>query len=393
VLARQALVTAHEIGHTLGFAHNWAASINDNASVMEYPSPRITLTTSGQIELSDAFQRGIGEYDRFAVRYAYTEFPANQEKAGLDSLIADMRQRKILFTPSADPRWNRYDDLASPALYLRETMKQRKVLLERYGPEVLAAGEPYGDLRGMGLWMTYLHHRWAIDTGVRYIGGMYDNLALKGESIAPTEIVPAPLQREVLAQLMEALQPSQLAIPDRLLVALAPSATGRDVEEFPMPTGAAFDHLAAARTLSAMVLEQLLEPERAARLIAFADRQPNALSFPQVLHAVLAATWNAPPDATPAARSLRRVAQREALEAMMILGASPRATPEVRAVTLQTLASLKTRLAGRAAVDDVTNAHVQQAQRDIAKYLENPTAYQPKSSALPQPPGAPIGEK
>jgi hypothetical protein len=393
VLARQALVTAHEVGHTLGFGHNWAASINDNASVMEYPSPRITLTASGQIELGDAFQRAIGEYDKLAVRYAYTEFPAGREKEGLEAIVAEMRRRKILFTPSADPRWNRYDDLASPAVYLRETMKQRKVLLDRYGPDVLAAGEPYGDLRGMGLWMTYLHHRWAIDTGVRYIGGLYDNLAVKGESLAPTEIVPAALQRDVLAALMQALQPANLAIPERLLLNLAPSATGRDIEEFSMPTGAAFDHLAAARTLSAMVLEQLLEPERSARLIAFADRQPSALTLPQVLRAVLDATWNAPADPTAAARSLRRVAQREALEAMMILGASPQSTPEVRAVTVQTLATLKTTLAGRAGADEVTSAHLHQAQRDITKYLENPTAYQPKSAALPQPPGAPIGGK
>jgi len=393
VLARQALVTAHEVGHTLGFGHNWAASINNNASVMEYPSPRITLTESGQIELSDAFQRAIGEYDKLAVRYAYSEFPPEREKEGLEAIVAEMRRRKILFTPSADPRWNRYDDLASPAIYLRETMKQRKVLLERYGPDVLAAGEPYGDLRGMGLWMTYLHHRWAIDTGVRYVGGMYDNLALKGESIAPTEIVAPALQREVLGELMEAIQPANMAIPERLLVNLAPSATGRDLEEFSMPTGPAFDHLAAARTLSAMVLEQLLEPERSARLIAFADRQPNALTFPQVLHAVLEATWNAPPDPTPLARSLRRVSQREALEALMILGASPQATPDVRAVTLQTLATLKTSLAARTPADEVTNAHIRQAQRDITKYLDNPAAYQPKSSALPQPPGAPIGER
>src|SRR5258705_9581594 len=117
---------------------------------------------------------------------------------------------------------------------------------------------------------------------------------------------------------MEAIQPANLSIPERLLVNLAPPPNGRDIEDFTMPTGPAFDQLAAARTLSAMVLEQLLEPERAARLIAFADRQADALTLPQVLHAVLDATWNAPADTTAAARSLRRVAQRAALDAMMI---------------------------------------------------------------------------
>ena len=391
VLARQALVTAHEVGHTLGFAHNWAASINNNASVMEYPSPRLTLTADGRLDLDDAFQRAIGEYDKLAVRYAYTQFPPGAEAAGLDAIVSEMRQKKILFTPSADPRWNRYDDLASPADYLRETLRQRKILLDRYGPDVLDTGEPLGDLRGMGLWMTYLHNRWAIDTGVRYIGGMYDNLAVKGEGIAPTEIVPAALQRDVLKQLMAAIEPANLAIPERLLVNLAPSADGREPEDFNMPTGAAFDELAAARTLSAMVLEQLLEPERSARLVSFADRQPSALTLPDVLHAVNAATWGAPRDADPRSRALRRVSQRAALDAMMLLGASSQSTPEVRAVAINQLARLKTTLQTASDPDGVTEAHLRQAQRDITKYLENPAAYAAKSSALPQPPGAPIG--
>jgi hypothetical protein len=119
----------------------------------------------------------------------------------------------------------------------------------------------------MGLWMTYLHHRWAIDSGVRYIGGMYDNIAVKGETVAPTEIVPAAMQRDVLSLLMETIQPANLAIPERLLAELAPSPDGRDIEEFNFSTGEAFDHLSAARTLSALVLEQLLEPARAARLV------------------------------------------------------------------------------------------------------------------------------
>ncbi|HEX6975746.1 MAG TPA: zinc-dependent metalloprotease, partial [Vicinamibacterales bacterium] len=393
VAARQALVTAHEVGHTLGFGHNWAASINNNASVMEYPSPRITLTADGTVDLGDAFQRQIGDYDKLAVRYAYTPFAPGAEAAGLEAIIAEMRQRKILFTPSADPRWNRYDDLASPAEYLKETLRQRKILLARYGPDVLEKGEPLGDLRGMGLWMTYLHNRWAIDTGVRYIGGMYDNIVVKGETLPPTEIVPAALQRDVLKQLMTAIEPANLAIPESLLVNLAPSADGREIEDFNMPTGASFDYLAAARTLSAMVLEQLLEPERSARLISFAERQPNAVTLPEVLRAVMAATWNAPRDADARMRALRRVSQRAAVDAMMILGASPQSTPEVRAVAINQLAVLKGSLASRTDPDAVTEAHIRQVGRDITKYLENPTAYQPKSSALPQPAGAPIGER
>jgi hypothetical protein len=142
-----------------------------------------------------------------------------------------------------------------------------------------------------------------------------------------------------------------------------------------------------------MVLEQLLEPERAARLVAFADRQANPLTLPEVLKAVVTATWGAPRDADARERSLRRVTSRVALDAIMLLGASPQSTPEVRAVALDELARLKGTLAARVNQDAMSDALARQAARDITKYLENPAAYAPKSSALPQPPGAPIGAR
>jgi hypothetical protein len=392
VILRQALVTAHEVGHTLGFGHNWNSSINDRASVMEYPTPRLKLTASGMIDVSDAYQNSIGAYDTFMVRYSYTPFPSEREAASLDALVREMRGKGILYTPNTDPRWNRYDDLASPAQYLRDTMAQRKVILERFGPEILEPGEPFGSLRDARLWMAYLHHRWAIDTGVRYIGGQYDNIAVKGETVAPTEIVPPALQREMLSLLMDTIQPANLAFPAKLLDQLGTEPFGRNIEAFNSATGESFDHLAAARTLSAIVLEQLLEPQRAARLVAFADRMPNVPTLPDVLDVVEKATFQAAPaDATPMHRSLRRVAQREAVDAMMILAAHRDATPEVRATTMSELRAIRTAVSGRGGQDAMALAHYDQLGRDIDRFLENPAEYAPKSSALPQPPGAPLG--
>jgi hypothetical protein len=190
-----------------------------------------------------------------------------------------------------------------------------------------------------------------------------------------------------LTLLLDAIQPANLAFPDKLLAQLGSYPYGqRDIEEFNSATGDTFDHLAAARTLSAMVLEQLLDPERAARLVAFADRDPQAPTLNDVLEAVRKATFEpGASDATPMHRSLRRVVQREAADAMMILGAHRDATPDVKAAAQAALENVRTR------VQNSQDEHHRLLARDIARYIENPVEYAPKSSAPLQPPGAPLG--
>jgi hypothetical protein len=391
ILLRQALLTAHEAGHSLGFGHNWASSINNRASVMEYPSPRIKLV-NGKIDLTDAYQKEIGAYDTVMVRYAYTEFTPDKEKAGLNNIIADMRKQGLLYTPGTDPRWNRYDDGADPAQYLRDVMAQRKVLLAGYGPEVLKTGESFEDLRGIRLWMVYLHHRWAIDSGVRYIGGMYENLTVKGENIPPTEIVPAAKQKEILGLLLDTLTPENLAIPEKVMVSLGSGggeggARRSNLEDFTVSTGYAFDQLSAARTVAGLVFDQLFESDKAARLISFADRQPGALTLPEAIDACVKKVFG-PMPAQNANKSLQRQTQRVLMEALMGLGASATAPPDVKGVVMASLASLRTEVAGMKDSDPVTEAHLRQMERELTRYAQNPTA--PKKSAAAPPIMAPI---
>ncbi len=379
VLTRQSLLTAHELGHALGFGHNWASSLNNRASVMEYPTPRVKVN-GNRLDLSEAFFAATGEYDAFMARYAYTDFPAEREREGLEGIIRDMRAKGILYVPSTDPRWSWYDDRATPTEYLRETVAARTIMLDRYGPAILRPGEPIGALRDMRLWMTYLHHRWAIEAGHRYVGGMYHNIAVKGETLPPTEVVPAALQREVLGLLLDIVNPANLALPEALLAQLTPHPGG-NLED--IADDYAFDHLRAARILSALVLEPLLEPARAARLVAFADRQAGALTLPDVVQAMLDRTWKARRDADPRHRSLRRVTQRVALDSMMIAGAHADTTPEARAYILDQLARLATDIGSGKDDDPLTEAHLRQAERDIARYLENPKEHAPRSAAPP----------
>jgi hypothetical protein len=394
VLLRQSLLVAHELGHALGFGHNWASSVNARASVMEYPTPRVRVV-DGHLDLSESFAHGVGAYDVFMARYAYTEFPVENERDRLDGIIAEMREQEILYVPSTDPRWAWYDDRATPTEYLREAVAARTIMLDRYGPDMLRPGEPLGALRDIRFWMTYLHHRWAIEAAIRYIGGMYHNIVVKGESLKPTEIVPAPLQRELLGLLMATIEPANLVLPEPLLEQLT-THPGSNLED--LSSDYAFDQLRAARILSAMVVEPLLDPARADRLVAFADRQPGTVSLPEVVGAVLEHTWSAPRDKEPRHAALRRVTQAAALDAMMTLGASPDATSVARAYVLDQLVELGRDLRSRSDADPLTQAHYRQSARDIERYLENPREYALDSlrwgdrprSRYPLPPGPPL---
>lgn len=392
---RQSLLVAHELGHALGFGHNFASSLNERASVMEYPTPRVKVV-DGKLDLSESFMTGIGAYDTFMVRFAYTPLPAADEASGLEKIVAEMRQKGILYVPSTDPRWTWYDDRATPTEYLRETLAARKIMLSQYGPSLLKTGEPIGALRDMRLWMTYLHHRWAIEAGQGYIGGMFHEYAVKGEKITPTKIVPGSTQREVLGLLMQAIEPANLDLPEELLEQLTPHP-GSNLED--LADDYAFDHLRAARILAAMVIEPLVDPKRAARLVAFSDRDPGNLSLPELVETLVAKTWGTQDD-DPHARALRRVTQRVVLDGLMMLGGDPDTTPEARAYVLDRLTTLGHDIGSRKDKDPLTAAHFRQAARDISWYLEDPRARAPKSisvpwgerprSRYPQPPGPPL---
>lgn len=396
ILLRQALLTAHELGHALGFGHNFASSLNDRASVMEYPTPRVAVK-DGKLDLSQSFMSAIGAYDVFMARYGSTVFAPGQEKAGLDAIIGEMRAAGILYVPQTDPRWTWYDDRATPTENLKESYAARAIMLANYGPDMLLPGEPVGSLRNARLWMAYLHHRYAIESAAKYIGGQYTNITVKGESLPATEFIPGAMQREVLGLLLDAIDPKAMALPESLLTQLTPDP-GNNLED--LSTDPVFDQLRAARILAAQVLEPLFAPDRAARMVALAARQSDAVTLPEMVDAVMAKTWNAN-DGNASDKALRRVSQRVALEAMMILGGSSDTAPEARAYALDRLAMLAESLKGRKDGDPLTAAHYRQSARDIAHYLEDPVANAPKSatspwgsaprSRFPMPPGPPLG--
>ena len=160
VLARIRQLSAHEVGHTLGLAHNFAASACGRASVMDYPAPLVKIRDGNSLDLSDAYAKGIGTYDLLAIRYAYAQFPDPADEAKrLKEIVRQGVSDGLLFLSDSDarpagaahPLANLWDNGDDPVASLRHEMKVRAIGLERFGLNNLADGAPLSDLEAQAL--------------------------------------------------------------------------------------------------------------------------------------------------------------------------------------------------------------------------------------------------
>src|SRR5688572_26376127 len=273
VLARVRQVTAHEIGHTLGMAHNYIASTYERGSVMDYPPPRVRLGADGNIDISAAYAKGPGPFDVWAIRWGYGIFPEAAERDSLRAIIAEGLRSGFLFLSDADarpdfasdPRTNLWDDAANPADFMRYQMDVRRVAMSRFGLRNIRAGEPVALLQER-FSFVYFWHRFAAASLAKTIGGMEYQNAVAGDGLQATKPIDGAAQRKALAMLVAALAPAELAIPDTVITLMAPRPFSYNpyVELFGARTRPAFDELGAARTLAQMVVDAVLQRERAA---------------------------------------------------------------------------------------------------------------------------------
>jgi len=399
VLARVRQVSAHEVGHTLGLSHNYIASTYDRGSVMDYPPPRVTVNANGDIDISSAYATGPGAYDVFAIHWGYGIFPPGSEQDSLRAIVEDGLRRGLLFLSDADarpdfasdPRTNLWDDASTPTEFLRHEMAARSLAMSRFGERNIRVGEPVALLQERFV-PVYLMHRFALNSLTKTIGGMEYANAVRGDRVQATRPIDAAAQRAALATLISALEPRELAIPDTVLTLLGPRPFSYQpyVELFSSRTRPTFDELGAARTLAQMIVDGILQRERAARVVAFQTRMPNPLTLGEVVDA-LTSEWGAPRLASPKLDALRRVSQRAVVDRMLLLAADKEAAPEVRSLVELKMNSLRARSRALASSgDEQRRAHWTSVAADLNRWLERQELPSP-TPALRAPPGDPFG--
>ncbi|HEY0671969.1 MAG TPA: zinc-dependent metalloprotease [Longimicrobiales bacterium] len=391
VMARRRQHVAHEIGHTLGLAHNFIAHAYGRGSVMDYPGPLITLGNDGRLDFSRAYRAGPGSYDTLAIRYAYTEFAsAEAERAGLAAIIHEGMQKGIRFLSDRDvgagviPQVTQWLNGTDAVDELRRVTAVRTVLLEKFGEAAIRPGEPLFMLSER-LVPVYLHHRYALDATVKTVGGMEYTYALRGDGQTPTRIIPVAEQRAALRELAAALRPQALAIPPRIVELIPPAPYGyaSDAWSFTSPAGVTFDPLGAARALASFIADGVFQPQRVARVISFHARS-SGLAPDEVVRTMTDAVF-AGNDGNPYHAALRRVAQRAVVDALLTLAIDARSTADARALAEAHLDRVANSLNGSS---EPAHTHM---VRDIRNWLERRIAPPARTSPIPLPPGTPIG--
>ncbi len=404
LLARIRQLSAHEVGHTLGLAHNFAASTYGRGSVMDYPAPMIEIK-GGKLDFSNAYAVGIGSYDKFAIRYAYTQFPsAANENAELEKILREGVANGMLFisdgdtrpASAANPLSNLWDNGSDPVAMLRHEMQVRRIGLNQFGIENIPNGTPLSELENKFL-PLYLHHRYQLTAATKSLGGVYYTYAVRAGNVASPgqiqEIVPAERQREALQAILDTIKPEELVISDNILKLIPPTAYGYGSsrsELFSKRTNPVFDPIGAAEIAADLTISGLLEPNRAARMINFNARSKMNPHFREVVDALVKATWKTAAPIDPKQIAVERAVQSLTVTRLMDLAANANAQPQVRATANEALRNLQAMLKRTPATGD-TAAHYRATVDDIERFLTRPDAPRRQTAPLPAPPGDPIG--
>ncbi len=393
-LARLRQLSAHEVGHTLGLAHNYAASTNGRTSVMDYPHPYISLAPVNgglAVGLDSAYAVGIGAWDKQAIRYGYERFGESRETEGLQTILKENQERDLRYLSdeaarpegSSSTRAHLWDGGADAVAELKRIGRVRRFALDKFGTRNLAPGRALAELEDVFV-PVYLMHRYQVEAAAKTIAGVDYTYSVNGAEPPLVRPVGEERQEAALEAIVATLSPDYLRVPASVTSLIAPRPPGyqRGREQFASYTGVTFDPMAAAESSVELTVGLLLHPERVTRLLEQESRDQGlgAKAFAKTLeNAILVRT------ATPSAASYRAIVAARLFEHAMAL-ANDRTT------------SAATRAFGqRLAQQIATSGRVRRVNKSLKRHLKarykqwkrDPTSYKMIPAAR-IPDGSPI---
>jgi hypothetical protein len=384
-LARMKQLAAHEVGHALGMYHNHMSSSNDRSSVTDYPFPKITMKADGSMDISEAYAKGIGSYDKRAIIWGYTEFGKNQnEKAELDKIIREsIRQGHIfMFDLGIHPNSAHWDNTNDAVAELTRLMQIRKKALSVFSEKTIPEGRPMATMEEV-LVPLYLLHRYQIEAATNLLGGLDFRYALRGDGQPVTGMIDPAQQWQALDALISSISAEELAIPESVIKNLPPYPIGyaRNQENFKGYTGVTFDPVGAAESLAGQTLSLILDHERAARLLEYHgrdDKQPGLISVIEKLNDKI---WKAPAEKGYRA-DLQSMVRKVYLKTLLGVAAQTGASDNVKATILAQIDNLKVWMSDQKSTADTRlKGDILFSLLQISQFEKDPDKFKPLQPA------------
>jgi Met-zincin/Domain of unknown function (DUF5117) len=412
VLQRIRQLSAHETGHTLGLAHNFAASsfphndVDQTVSVMDYPHPYITLNKDGVPDLSHAYPQGIGLWDKVAINYGYRAFAQKEDDtAALNKILTDADKQGLVFITDEDarpfgsvsPRAHLWDNGINPTAELNRILDIRTAALKRFGEDNIRLGTPMAQLADT-LVPLYLLHRYQTEATIKLIGGVDYRYNLRGDGQSGPVIVGLKEQDAALDAVLKTLAPDTLTLPESILKLIPPVPPGspRTQESFPSETGLAFDPVATAEAAADLTLQVLFDPSRASRLLQYHMRDTADGSKGPSLRVMMEKVSKTTAERTEGGHTISsevmRAVEFRALEAMLALAVNPAASSQARAIARYHIDDLLKQWTIQPPPTDSAEAiHRTAMVLRIQEFEKDSTKFVPAKPIEP-PPGMPIGD-